>query len=150
MFKFGKLGESWLVRIAAVALALLFFAPQAKADYIWPTQHVSAGGSIVGYAFGTVSGQFLQITSRASSRETTALTARGVYAYVNAYQTGVNAQTRNFRHPNATGTSYTSTTQSALYSAPTYLTWRARGRACVDVAWSPDTCGRYSTPGLVY
>lgn len=147
MFKAGK---SRLVRIVAVVVVLLFFAPQADAAYSWGTSSVTRNGSVMGYGYGTVTGQFLQLTSVANTRHTGSLDGRGVYSYINAYQTGVNAQTRNFRHPNATGTSYNRTEMHRNYSAPTHLTWRARARVCVDLAWSPDTCGSWTTAGTIY
>lgn len=136
--------------MVGVVLALLLVAPHAAATYAWGTRSVSVDGVVMGYSYGQVSGQFLQLTSAASARATGGLDGRGVYAYVNSYQSGSGAQYRNFRHPNTTSTSYSQTTMTASYSTPTYLTWYARGRACVDIAWAPDPCGSYSTAGTVY
>lgn len=145
-----KLSKSKLLGIVAVVIALLSVAPQADAAYSWGTSSVTRNGSVMGYGYGSVTGQLMQITSTANTRRTTSLDGRGVYSYVNTYQTGANAQFRNFRHPNATGTSYTQTVQRANYSTPTHLPWSARARVCVDLALQPDQCGTYTTPGAVY
>ena len=145
-----KLSKSRLVRIAAVVITMLFIAPQADAAYSWGTSSVVRSGSTMGYGNGKVTGQFLQITSNANTRATGALNGRGVYSNASAYQLGSNGQTRNFSHPNTSSTSYQATTMKSSYSDPTYPTWYAKGRVCVDVAWSPDSCSSWTTVGTVY
>lgn len=143
------LGNSRIVAMLTAGVAMLLLALPANAAYSWGTRSVSLNGVVRGYSYGRVTGQTLQFTSVAYARRAGALVGRGVYAYVNAYQTG-GAQYRSFRHPNTTGTSYARTTMTMSYSAPTYLTWNARGRTCLDIAWAPDVCGSYSAAGTIY
>ncbi|MBK7822634.1 MAG: hypothetical protein IPJ61_16615 [Tessaracoccus sp.] len=145
-----KFGRPRLVRLAVVVIAVLFFAPQADAAYSWGTSSVSKNGKVMGYGYGTVTGQFLQITSTAYTRYTSSLDGRGVYSSVYSYQVGYNAQARSFRHPNAPSSSYTKSTMKQLYSVPTHLPWKAKARVCVDIAWAPDHCGSWTSPGDVY
>lgn len=148
MYKLGKLR---LLKLLGTALALCFLAPSADAAYSWGTVTLYQDKKVVAYGRGSVSGQFLKINSSATVRRAGNLNGRGVYAHVSAWQIGRNGNAFNFRHPNTNSTSYTTTTRSGVYGSPTWLTWNANAKVCVDVAWWYDTCsGSTAAGGGIY
>ena len=119
------------VRIASLACAMAV-AGASPAHAMYYTQ--SATNGVTAYANGWVYLSFTNAVNEANVRVSNS--SRAGYSLGDVYRAGRSVTMEN---PHTASTSWVYTSRSAYFGAQNGTEY-GRGRACVDVPWSFDTC----------